>query len=215
MRPYGAGRLESRAIFRQLLQMVKVRCGWCGSDPLYVRYHDREWGIPLRERNALFELLMLEGMQAGLSWITVLKKRREFDRVFAGFVPERLARWSSRDVLRALGEPGIIRHRGKIEAAVANARAYLELDRDGSAADYLWSFVGGAPVQNRWRSLREIPAHTPTAQAMSKALKGKGFKFVGPTICYAFMQAAGLVNDHLVDCFRHERVARARRLKVL
>jgi len=195
--------------------MNRVRCGWCGVDPLYVRYHDREWGIPLRDRNALFELLMLEGMQAGLSWLTVLRKRREFDRVFEGFAPERVARWTARDVERALAEPGIIRHRGKIEAVVANARAYLELDRDGEAVDHLWSFVDGAPVQNRWQRLKQIPAHTPAAVAMSKALKGKGFKFVGPTICYAFMQAGGLVNDHLVDCFRHDAVRRARRVQVL
>ncbi len=199
----------------QSRSMTRVRCGWCGADPLYVRYHDREWGIPLRDRNALFELLMLEGMQAGLSWITVLRKRREFDRVFEGFAPERVARWTARDVERALAEPGIIRHRGKIEAVVANARAYLELDRDGEAVEHLWSFVDGAPVQNRWQRLKQIPAHTPAAVAMSKALKGKGFKFVGPTICYAFMQAGGLVNDHLVDCFRHETVRRARRVQVL
>ncbi len=193
--------------------MVKARCTWCGTDPLYVRYHDSEWGIPCREPLALFELLMVEGMQAGLSWITVLRKRANMHAAFEGFSPERLAIWKKRDIDRALRNPGIIRHRGKIEAVVANARAHL--DMQASEPDFFWSFVDGAPLQNRWQHHTQIPAKTPQAEAMSKALKRRGFKFVGPTICYAFMQAGGLVNDHLTSCFRHATAGRAKRRLVL
>lgn len=193
--------------------MVKVRCSWCGTDPLYVRYHDREWGIPCRDSRGLFELLMVEGMQAGLSWITVLRKRGHMHTVFDDFVPERLARWGAREVEHALQDPGIIRHRGKIEAVVDNARAFLELET--REPEFFWSFVDGAPVQNRWDRHSQIPASTPTAQSMSKELKRRGFRFVGPTICYAFMQAGGLVNDHLTSCFRHTSARRARRCLIV
>jgi DNA-3-methyladenine glycosylase I len=204
--------LESPAIFRQLPAMVKARCDWCGDDPLYVRYHDREWGIPARDPQALFELLMVEGMQAGLSWITILRKRRRMHEVFDAFDPMRLARWRAREIDSAMSDPGIIRHRGKIEAVVGNARAFLEFD---DPKTFFWSFVDGAPVQNRWRTIAQVPSSTPTAEAMSKALKQRGFKFVGPTICYAFMQAGGLINDHLTGCFRHDSAARARRCLVI
>jgi DNA-3-methyladenine glycosylase I len=184
--------------------MVKtLRCGWCGDDPLYVRYHDCEWGVPTRDRNELFELLMLEGQQAGLSWITVLRKRRHMRGVLFGFCPELLARMGDRDFARLLGDPGVIRHRGKLEALRTNAERFLELNSDGDAADFLWSFVEGRPVINRRRTLRNVPPTTPQSDAMSRALKQKGFKFVGSTICYAFMQAAGMVNDHVTTCFRH------------
>lgn len=184
-------------------RVVKTRCAWCGDDPLYVRYHDEEWGVPLHDSHALFELLMLEGMQAGLSWITVLRKRAHLRDVFFGFEPARLARMSDSEVDRALADPGVIRHRGKVRSLVTNARAYLTLEGEVGAGEYLWSFVRGAPVRNRWRSASEVPASTPESSAMSRALKGRGFVFVGPTICYAFMQAAGMVDDHLVACFRH------------
>jgi DNA-3-methyladenine glycosylase I len=194
--------------------MVKMRCAWCGDDPLYVRYHDLEWGVPTRDRRALFELLALEGMQAGLSWITVLRKRRHMRRVFHDFDPERLARLSPRRIERALADPGVIRHRGKIEALARNARAYLALEDVSCPEEFLWSFVDGAPLRHRWESLADVPATIPTAVAMSKELRRRGFTFVGPTICYAFMQAAGLVNDHVTGCFRHVEVATAERIEV-
>jgi DNA-3-methyladenine glycosylase I len=184
----------------------KTRCTWCGDDPLYVRYHDVEWGVPTRERNALFELLALEGMQAGLSWITVLRKRRHLRGAMFAFCPETVARLGARDRSRLLADPGVIRHRGKLDAVQINAERFLELDRDGGAVEFLWSFVGDRPIVNRWRASKQIPAITPAAEAMSRALKQKGFKFVGPTICYAFMQASGMVNDHLTSCFRHPQV---------
>jgi DNA-3-methyladenine glycosylase I len=186
--------------------MVKsARCSWCGDDPLYVRYHDREWGVPTRQRGALFELLILEGMQAGLSWITVLRKRRHLRGALFGFCPETVARLGEADRARLLADPGVIRHRGKLDAVRLNAERFLELDRDGGAVEFLWSFVDDRPTVNRWLTREEVPATTPGAQAMSKALRSKGFKFVGPTICYAFMQASGMVNDHLIACFRHEQ----------
>jgi DNA-3-methyladenine glycosylase I len=194
--------------------MVKTRCGWCGDDPLYVRYHDVEWGVPVRDAQAMFELLMLEGMQAGLSWLTVLRKRRSMRERFHAFSPTRLARLTARETEQAMHDPGVIRHRGKIEGLARNAQAFLDLEQSRDPVDFVWSFVGGAPVQNRWRTPRDVPASTPVAESMSKELKRRGFVFVGPTICYAFMQAAGLVDDHLVRCFRHERVARARRREV-
>jgi len=186
--------------------MVKARCDWCGTDPLYVEYHDTEWGVPARDPHALFELLMLEGMQAGLSWITVLRKRARMREVFLDFDPIRLAALRPRDVEAALRDPGVIRHRGKIEGLSRNASAFLELEDEMPAERFFWSFVDDAPVQNRWQRLAEVPSSTPAAVALSKALKRRGFTFVGPTICYAFMQAAGLVNDHLVGCFRHAEV---------
>ena len=181
-----------------------VRCGWAGSDPLYVAYHDREWGVPLRDDRALFEMLILEGFQAGLSWITILRKRDSFRRAFDRFEPAKVAAYDERKVTALLADPGIVRNRAKIEGAIASARAYLELmEAPGGAARFLWQFVDGEPIVNRRRSLAEVPAETPEARAMSKELKRRGFKFCGPTICYAFMQAVGMVDDHVVDCFRH------------
>jgi DNA-3-methyladenine glycosylase I len=174
-----------------------------------IAYHDREWGVPLRSDRALFELLTLEGAQAGLSWSTVLQRRSGYRRAFAGFDPKRVARFTAATVARLLRDPGIIRHRGKIESTVANARAFLEIQREhGSFAAYLWSHVGGRPIQGRRRRPREIPAETALSREISRGLKRSGFTFVGPTICYALMQAAGLVNDHLVSCFRHAEVVR-------
>ena len=185
------------------------RCPWPGDDPLYLAYHDEEWGVPLRDDRALYELLVLEGFQAGLSWITVLRKRDAFRRAFDGFEPEVVARFAPRRVEAILRDPGIIRHRGKIEAAVANARAFLALRRDeGAFARFVWSFVGGAPRVGAPRSMSEVPAETVESRALSKALRARGFAFVGPKSCYAFMQSAGLVNDHLTSCFRRAELMR-------
>ena len=181
-----------------------VRCGWAGSDPLYIAYHDQEWGVPLCDERALFEMLILEGFQAGLSWITILRKRENFRRAFDGFAPDKVAAYDARKVEALLADPGIVRNRAKVEGAIASARSYLELMAEpGGAAQFLWQFVGGAPIVNHRRSLAEVPAETPEARAMAKELKRRGFKFCGPTICYAFMQAVGMVDDHVVDCFRH------------
>jgi len=189
----------------------RKRCPWAGDDPVYVAYHDDEWGVPLRDERALFELLVLEGFQAGLSWITILRKRDAFRRAFAGFDAERMARFGPAQVEKLLLDPGIVRHRGKIEGAVANARALLKLHGEGlSLAELAWSFVGGATIVNRFRALAEVPAETEQSRALSKALRARGFTFVGPTICYAFMQSAGMVNDHLVQCFRYGELAGAR-----
>jgi DNA-3-methyladenine glycosylase I len=189
---------------------VKVRCAWVPEgDPLYLAYHDEEWGVPSHDDRYLFEMLVLEGAQAGLSWSTILRKREGYREAFAGFEPEAVARFGERDVERLLGNSGIVRNRLKVESAIANARATLAVQEElGSLDAFLWSFVGGAPRANGWRSLGEIPAETEESRAMSKELKRRGFRFVGPTICYAFMQAAGLVNDHVVDCFRHGNVAK-------
>ena len=184
----------------------KARCGWVSEDPLYQKYHDREWGRPLKDDRALFELLTLEGCQAGLSWITVLRKREHYRKVYDGFDPKKIARYSPAKLEKLLEDPGIIRHRGKIEASVGNARAYLAIiERDGPRgfSKFLWSFVGGKPKKNRPKTLKDVPARTPESDAMSKALQKAGFKFVGSTICYAFMQASGMVDDHLTGCFRH------------
>lgn len=187
---------------------MTVRCAWAGEDPLYRAYHDEEWGVPLRDDTRLFELLVLEGAQAGLSWYTVLKKRPAYRAAFAGFDPRRVAAFGAAEIDAMLGNAGLIRHRGKLEAAVGNARAVLELQAaHGSFSDWLWGFVDGRPLQNAWRSLAEVPAQTPASQALSRELVRRGCRFVGPTIAYAFMQAAGLVNDHTVDCFRHAEVA--------
>jgi DNA-3-methyladenine glycosylase I len=182
----------------------RERCDWVpADDPLYVAYHDEEWGVPSHDDRHLFELLILEGAQAGLSWSTILRKRDGYRRAFAGFDAERVARYDGATVERLLGDPGIVRNRLKIESAIANARATLSVrDEFGSLDAYLWQFVDGAPRENGWRTLAEIPAETTESKAMSKDLKRRGFRFVGPTICYAFMQAAGLVNDHVVSCFR-------------
>ena len=179
------------------------RCTWAGEDPLYVDYHDREWGVPVRDDERLFEMLLLEGAQAGLSWITVLKKRENYRRAFDGFDPARVARYDARKKRTLLNDAGIIRNRLKIDAAIGNARAFLEIvDEHGSFSDYLWDFVDGRPIVNRWRKLSQVPVSTEKSDALSKALKSRGFKFVGTTICYAFMQAVGMVNDHVTTCFR-------------
>jgi DNA-3-methyladenine glycosylase I len=185
------------------------RCGWAGADPLYVEYHDREWGVPVRDDVRLFEFLVLEGAQAGLAWITILRKREAYRRAFAGFDPEVVARLGAKDVARLLRDPGIVRNRLKVESAVTNARAFLAVqDEFGSFAAYQWRFVDGEPRQNRWRSLSEVPPRTPMSDALSRDLKSRGFGFVGSTIVYAHAQAVGMVNDHLVGCFRHREVAR-------
>jgi DNA-3-methyladenine glycosylase I len=178
-----------------------VRCGWAGEDPLYVAYHDTEWGVPVYDDREMFDRLMLEGFQAGLSWITILRKRENFHRAFDGWDPEKIAAYGEADVARLLADPGIIRNRLKIEGAIRNARAFLAI-RDGgeSFSELLWSFVNGKPIVNQPRTLEEVPVSTPEAAAMSKELKRRGFTFVGPTICYAHMQSAGLVDDHIVGC---------------
>jgi DNA-3-methyladenine glycosylase I len=184
------------------------RCPWCGDDPLYVAYHDNEWGVPLHDERALFESLILDGAQAGLSWLTILRKRENYRRAFDGFDAQRMARYGEADVARLLADPGIVRNRLKVEAAIGNARAVLSLrEQCGGLDAYLWGFVDGRPQINAWRSLAEIPARTPLSDALSRDLQRRGFKFVGSTICYALLQAAGLVNDHLVDCFRHAELA--------
>ena len=185
------------------------RCRWPGDDPLYIDYHDTEWGVPEWDDRALFEKLILDGFQAGLSWITILRKRDNFRAAFDTFEPERIARYKARKIEALLKDAGIIRHRGKIEATINNAQIYLEImeSHPGGFSDFLWEFVGGAPKQNAWRGNGDVPTETTESQAMSKALKAAGFKFCGPTICYAFMQAVGMVNDHLVSCFRYEEVA--------
>lgn len=187
------------------------RCTWAEmalQDPLYLDYHDEEWGVPSHDDRYLFEMLTLEGAQAGLSWLTILRKREGYRRAFSGFDPVKVSRFDAPKIDRLLQDPGIVRNRAKIESTVTNARAALAVRREvGSLASYLWGFVGGEPIENRWGSLEEIPAQTPESVAMSKDLKRRGFRFVGPTICYAFMQAAGLVNDHETTCFRHREVA--------
>ena len=191
--------------------MTRVRCAWCGEDPLYVAYHDEEWGVPVHEDRKHFEFLLLDGAQAGLSWITILRKREGYRRAFAGFDPAKVARFDRRKVERLLTDPGIVRNRRKVESAVANARAFLAVQREiGSFDRYIWGFVGGETRRNRRRDLSEIPAKTEESIAMSKDLVRRGFRFVGPTICYAYMQAAGMVNDHTIDCFRHDELAGAR-----
>jgi DNA-3-methyladenine glycosylase I len=182
------------------------RCDWVpGADPDYVAYHDEEWGVPSRDDRHLFEMLTLEGAQAGLSWSTILRKRDGYRKAFANFDARKVARFSQADVERLLQDPGIVRNRLKVESTVNNAQRVAELD--GSLSDYLWSFVDGEPLVNTWRELSELPAETAESKAMSKDLKKRGFRFVGPTVCYAFMQACGLVNDHTVDCFRYSEVA--------
>ena len=184
------------------------RCTWAGNDPLYRAYHDVEWGVPVDDPRTLFEFLILEGAQAGLSWITVLKKREHYRAVFDGFDPERIARYGDAKKAELLADPGIIRNRAKIDAAILNARAWLDMQEQGvDPVAWLWGFVDGRPVQNAFPSLAGVPATTAQSDAMSKALKARGFNFVGSTICYAFMQATGMVNDHPVTCFRHREVA--------
>lgn len=183
------------------------RCSWAGSNPLYVAYHDQEWGVPVHDDHLLFEFLILEGMQAGLSWAIILKKRDNFRRAFDGFDPQRVAQYGDEKVAALLADPGIVRNRLKISAAIRNARSFLEIQSEyGSFDAYIWQFVGGKPKVNAWRNLTEIPASTPESDAMSKDLARRGFKFVGSTICYAFMQAVGMVNDHTVDCYRYNEI---------
>jgi DNA-3-methyladenine glycosylase I len=189
--------------------MSARRCTWAASttDPLMLAYHDQEWGVPSHDDLHLFEVLVLEGAQAGLSWQTILNKREGYRRAFAGFDPVKVARFDVRKVERLLADPGIVRNRLKVESAVANARATIALRREAGSFDaYLWSFVGGRPIRNRRRSIGELPSETDESRAMSRDLKRRGFRFVGPTICYAFMQATGMVNDHEVGCFRHREV---------
>jgi DNA-3-methyladenine glycosylase I len=187
---------------------VKI-CPWPGTDPLYVAYHDEEWGVPERDDRALYEKLVLDGFQAGLSWITILRKREAFRRAFDGFEPERIARYSKRKIEALMRDEGIVRNRMKIEGAVASARAWLEIMETGAGfAPLLWDFVGGKPIVNRYRRIGDIPAETELSRAISKDLKARGFKFCGPTIVYAFMQATGMVNDHLTGCPRHAACAR-------
>ncbi len=184
------------------------RCGWAeGTFPDYVRYHDEEWGVPVRDDRTQFEFLVLESAQAGLSWATILKRREGYRKAFAGFDPERVSRFRKPRVERLLANPAIIRNRAKVEAAVNNARRFLEVAREfGSFSDYIWGFVGGAPLVNRWRRDDEVPAASEQSVALARDLKARGFRFVGSTILYAHMQATGLVNDHLVSCFRHREV---------
>ena len=183
------------------------RCSWVGNDPLMIAYHDEEWGVPVHDDRLLFEFLTLEGAQAGLSWTTILRKRENYRRAFDRFDPEIVRRYGEEKVAELLADPGIVRNRLKINAAILNAGNVLRIQQEfGSFDSYIWGFVGGRSQRNAWRSLAEIPTKTPAAEAMSKDLTRRGFKFVGPTICYAFMQAVGMVNDHLVDCFRYVQV---------
>jgi len=191
------------------MDQEKTRCGWCGIDPLYVAYHDTEWGVPVHDDRLLFEFLVLEGAQAGLSWLTILRKRENYRQAMENFACERLAGYTEDDVARLLADPGIVRNRLKIASAIKNAQGVLAIKEEfGSLDAYLWRYVDGAPVQNQWQRLEEIPAQTRLSDLMSKDLKTRGFSFIGSTICYAFMQAVGMVNDHLTNCFRHWELAR-------
>jgi DNA-3-methyladenine glycosylase I len=184
------------------------RCGWVTQDPLYISYHDKEWGIPVRDDRTLFEFLILEGAQAGLSWITILKKRENYRKAFADFDPHKVARFTEKKILRLLEDPGIVRNQAKVRASVNNARLFLDVVEEfGSFYDYSMNFVGGRPRINRHKTLKEVPATTPESDAFAKDLKRRGFKFVGSTVIYAHMQAAGMVNDHVTGCFRHKACA--------
>jgi DNA-3-methyladenine glycosylase I len=187
--------------------MTLSRCPWSGTDPLYIAYHDEEWGVPARDDRHLFEMLILEGAQAGLSWITILRKRERYREVFDGFDPAQVVRYREAKVARLLADPGIVRNRLKVAAAIDNAAAFLEVQREfGTFARYLWGFVGNSPKVNAWQDMTQVPARTPESDALSKDLRQRGFRFVGSTICYAYMQAVGLVNDHLVTCPRHREL---------
>ncbi len=188
---------------------MKKRCEWCGSDPLYITYHDKDWGVPVHDDRMLFEMLILEGAQAGLSWLTILKKRQSYREAFDDFDPEKVAHYSQIDLDRLLANPGIVRNRLKVESAIKNAQGVLAIiEQFGTLDSFLWRYVDGTPQQNAWKSIADLPARTKTSERMSKDLKRRGCNFVGPTICYAFMQSVGMVNDHTVDCFRHEQVRR-------
>ncbi|MFO8025012.1 DNA-3-methyladenine glycosylase I [Thiohalophilus sp.] len=185
------------------------RCGWAGPDQIYLDYHDYEWGVPVYDDRLLFEFLILEGAQAGLSWITILKKREAYRDAFHNFDAEKIARFSRTRIDKLLNNPAIVRNRLKIESTISNARAFLQLrEQQGRFCDYIWQFVDGQPIQNKWKSDAQVPASTQQSEAMSRDLKQRGFRFVGPTICYAYMQAVGMVNDHLTTCFRHTQVAK-------
>jgi DNA-3-methyladenine glycosylase I len=194
---------------------MKSRCGWGESDPLYIAYHDEEWGVPSYDDRHLLEMLLLEGAQAGLSWLTILRKRENYRKAFHAFDPEKIAAYSQRDIQRLLNDPGIVRNRLKIESAIKNARGMLDIAQEfGSFSSFLWRYANNSPKQNAWRSLSEIPARTQQSDMMSNDLKKRGFNFVGSTICYAFMQSVGMVNDHIVNCFRHVEVRKmARQIK--
>ena len=190
------------------MPITMSRCPWCGDDPLYTAYHDTEWGVPCHDERALFEFLILEGAQAGLSWITILRKRENYRRAYHGFDVHKIARYGARDAARLLGDAGIVRNRLKVEASIANARATLELYEQGGTLDgLLWSVVDGTPKINRWQRMDQVPAVTPEAERLSKELKRRGFRFIGPTVMYAHMQATGMVNDHLVSCPRHAELS--------
>ena len=192
--------------------MNSKRCDWCGEDELYQQYHDNEWGVPCYDDATLFEFLLLEGAQAGLSWITILRKRENYRAAFDQFDPEKIARYSPKKIEKLLTNPGIVRNRLKVESAVRNAKAYLTiLERESSFSDYIWQFVEGEPIQNRWKTMKQVPALTAESDRMSKQLKKEGFNFVGSTICYAYMQSMGMVNDHLTSCYRHKECAVASR----
>ncbi|MFQ5398331.1 MAG: DNA-3-methyladenine glycosylase I [Anaerolineae bacterium] len=186
---------------------MTVRCAWVGDDPLYITYHDEEWGVPVYDDQPLFAKLILDGAQAGLSWITILRKRDNYYQAFDNFDPAKMAAYDEAKFNELMNNPGIVRNRLKIRAAIQNAQAYLKLRAEvGRFGEFLWQFVGGRPIQNSWQHVSELPAKTPASEAMSKALKKRGFSFVGPTICYAFMQAVGMVNDHTTDCFRYHEL---------
>jgi len=184
------------------------RCSWPGEDPFYVAYHDEEWGVPVRDGQALFEKLILDGFQAGLSWITILRKREAFIKAFDGFDPQKIARYTPKKVERLMQDAGIVRNRSKIESTISSAQAWLDMEESGqSFEDFIWGFVDGKVVQNSWKNESKVPVDSPQSIAMSKALKQAGFKYCGPTICYAFMQAVGLINDHTTKCFRHKELS--------
>lgn len=186
---------------------MKNRCAWCGLDPLYVSYHDNEWGFPLHDDRKLFEMLVLEGAQAGLSWLTILKKRDNYRNAFDHFRMETIASYNAEDIDRLLADPGIVRNRRKVESAVSNAAAALKMiEKYGSLDAFLWRFVDHTPIQNEWKSIDEVPSESIESKAMSRELKKNGFRFTGPVICYAFMQSVGMVNDHVTDCFRYEEI---------
>jgi DNA-3-methyladenine glycosylase I len=195
------------AVEREVTEKARNRCVWVKDDPLYLDYHNNEWGVPVHDDRLLFEFLILEGAQAGLSWSTILKKRAAYRRAFDNFDAQRIARYDERKILELLANPEIVRNRAKIEAAVVNAKCFLEVQEDFGTFDaFAWQFVGGKPIINRWRSINEAPAFTAHSDAMSRALKKRGFKFVGSTICYAFMQAVGMINDHTTNCFRYREI---------
>lgn len=187
-----------------------TRCGWAGNEQIYIDYHDKEWGVPVHDDRKHFEFLVLESAQAGLSWITILKKRENYRKAFDNFDPERIVRYGKEKVEELLNNKGIVRNRRKIEAAINNAKVFIEIQKEfGSFDKYIWDFVGGKPIKNNWTTLEEVPAKTSRAEEISKDLKKRGFKFIGPTICYSYMQAIGLVNDHIVECFRYEDINKA------